>query len=514
MPAKAIMVQGTGSDVGKSVLATALCRIFSQDGYRVAPFKAQNMSNNSDVTPEGGEISRAQSEQAKAAGIAPSVWMNPVLLKPMTDIGAQVVVLGKPIGTMTAREYQAYKPRLLDVITQSLEQLKSQADILVIEGAGSPAEINLKADDMVNMWVAKQLNAPVVLVGDIDRGGVFAQMVGTMELLDETERALVRGFVINKFRGDPSLLTAGLQWLEERCRRPVLGVLPYLHELDLAEEDSLPHRPARLPTNGALLRPATGGTKQRRALRIAVIRLPRMSNFTDFDALRRESDVHLQFMDVPAAGGPLPDAIILPGTKSTAADLSFVRRQGLDRYLRRCLEDGREVVGICGGFQMLGRRLLDPDRVEATTPEMEGFGWLPLDTVFHREKAVCQVEGRHLESGLPVVGYEIHMGRLRRSPVIRPVVQVTQRSGQPTQDEDGACSEDGRVWGTYLHGIFEAPAFRRWWLNRLRARRRLPPLPASQGGAAEAGYDRLAVAVRTHLKMKAIYEWIGLHGVN
>src|SRR3989338_3718201 len=296
MRAKAIMIQGTGSDVGKSVLATALCRIFAQDGYRVAPFKAQNMSNNSDVTPDGGEISRAQSEQAKAAGIAPSVLMNPILLKPMTDVSAQVVVFGEPVGTMTEREYQAYKPTLLHVITQSLEALRRQTDILVIEGAGSPAEINLKADDLVNMWVAKQLNAPVVLVGDIDRGGVFAQLVGTMELLDESERELVRGFVINKFRGDPTLLTSGLQWLEKKYRRPVFGVLPYLHDLDLAEEDSLPHRPAQFPSNGALLRPP-----------------PRGGDFAEasVDHPRRPSPPHEQFHRLrrPQEGAGCPSAI-------------------------------------------------------------------------------------------------------------------------------------------------------------------------------------------------------------
>ncbi len=498
MPAKAIMIQGTGSHVGKSVLTAALCRIFAQDGYRVAPFKAQNMSNNSDVTPDGGEISRAQSEQAKAAGVTPSVLMNPILLKPTTDVGAQVVVLGKAVGTMTAREYQAYKPQLLEVVTRSLQQLSEQAEVLVIEGAGSPAEINLKADDLVNMWVAKQLNAPVLLVGDIDRGGVFAQLVGTMELLDESERRLVRGFVINKFRGDPTLLTSGLQWLEARYQRPVFGVLPYLPDLDLAEEDSLPHRPAPTTSNGAL--------------RITVIRLPRMSNFTDFDALRREPDVRLQFIDAPPLDAALPDAIILPGTKSTAADLSFIRQQQLDRYLQRCREVGREVIGICGGFQMLGRRILDPDLVEATTTEVEGLGWLPLDTRFHQEKAVCHVHGRHVDSGLPVVGYEIHMGRGEPPMVSRPVVQVTQRSNQPTQDEDGLRSEDGRVWGTYLHGIFDAPEFRRWWLNRLRARRHLPPLSASANASPEAAFDRLASVVRSHLNMNAIYEFMQTEG--
>ncbi|MBI4354400.1 MAG: cobyric acid synthase [Candidatus Omnitrophica bacterium] len=499
MPAKAIMVQGTGSHVGKSVLAAALCRIFAQDGYRVAPFKAQNMSNNSDVTPEGGEISRAQSEQAKAAGVTSSVLMNPILLKPTTDVGAQVIVLGQSVGTMTAREYQTYKPKLLNVITQSLEKLSRQADILVIEGAGSPAEINLKADDLVNMWVAKQLNAPVLLVGDIDRGGVFAQLVGTMELLDEDERRLVRGFVINKFRGDPTLLTSGLRWLEARYGRPVLGVLPYLHNLDVAEEDSLPSASLKLrssshPTNGTVT--------------IAVIRLPRMSNFTDFDALRREPDVHLQFLDAPPSETSLPDAVILPGTKSTIADLSFIRRQQLDRYLQRCREAGREVIGVCGGFQMLGQRLLDPDRIEAARTEAEGLGWLPFETRFHREKTVCHVLGHHVESGLPVSGYEIHMGRLQSPSARRPVVQITQRSQQPTDDHDGMQSEDGGVWGTYLHGLFDEAAFRRWWLNRLRARRHLPPLSVSAVAPPEAAFDQWASVVRSHLNMNAIYEFI------
>ncbi|MDP3722173.1 MAG: cobyric acid synthase, partial [Candidatus Omnitrophota bacterium] len=367
MSARALMIQGTGSHVGKSLLAAALCRIFTQGGLRVVPFKAQNMSNNACVTTEGGEISRAQAEQARACGVEPSVRMNPILLKPMTDVGAQVVVLGKAVGTMTAQAYQAFKPQLLVTVATSLQRLMETADLVVIEGAGSPAEINLKAHDLVNMWVAKQAQAKVLLVGDIDRGGVFAQLVGTMELLEEEERRLVRGFLINKFRGDLSLLEPGIRWLEARYRLPVVGVIPYLRDVELAEEDALSQRPI-----GSL---ATDGQ-----LRIDVIHLPRLSNASDFDPLAREPDVRLRYVDRPSTDG-MPDCVILPGSKSTMADLAFIRERGLDVYIYRCAEAACEIVGICGGFQMLGQEILDPDRVEAAVSSAAGLGLLPITTV-------------------------------------------------------------------------------------------------------------------------------------
>ncbi len=501
MPARALMIQGTGSSVGKSLLATALCRIFTQDGHRVRPFKAQNMSNNAAVTADGGEIGRAQAEQAMACRAEPSVQMNPILLKPCSDIGSQVVLLGRAIGTMTAQEYRAKKPQLLPAVTGALRALMAEAEIVVIEGAGSPAEINLKADDCVNMWVARQAGAAVLLVGDIDRGGVFAQLVGTMELLDDEERRLVRGFLINKFRGDFSLLEPGVRWLEARCGRPVLGTIPYLTDIELAEEDAAPLEQREVNGNG------------HGRLRIEVVRFPRISNFTDFDALGREPDVQLTFVDQPSSG-PLPDAVMLPGTKSTIADLSMVRERGFDGYLRACVEAGRELVGICGGFQMLGKTIRDPDRVESTEGVAQGLGFLPLTTVFHGEKLVAQVKGVHVESGLPIGGYEIHMGRMELMPDGDAVVRISERSGVATDAPDGFRARERRVWGTHVHGLFDAEAFRAWWLDRLRDRRKLltPSRWTGAGAQASAGdrYDYLAAAVRRHLDMRRVYELVGI----
>ena len=491
MPAKAIMIQGTGSHVGKSLLTAALCRIFTQDGYRVLPFKAQNMSNNAYVTKEGGEIGRAQAEQAKACGVEPSVLVNPILLKPTTDVGAQVIVLGKAVGTMTAQEYQTFKPQLFSTITQALHELMEQADILVIEGAGSPAEINLKAGDLVNMRVAKQAQAKVLLVGDIDRGGVFAQMVGTMELLDEEERDLVRGFVINKFRGDATLLESGLRWLEARYGLPVVGTIPYFQDVELLEEDSVPeHKVGVGQPNGQI--------------RIEVIRLPRISNFTDFNPLEREPDVQLRYIDRPSDES-LPDCLILPGSKSTIADLAFLREQGLDTYLQRCAAADREILGICGGFQMLGQQILDPNRMEAEIDAAPGLGVLPVTTVFGKEKLVSQVKGIHLESGLPVTGYEIHMGQMRSEPGSSAVFTFTERGGSSTSSYDGLKTPDGLIWGTHLHGLFDSGDFRRWWLNRLRRRRGLPEVPPESSYCPDGVYDRLAVAVRPHLNLETVY---------
>ncbi len=494
MAATALMIQGTGSDVGKSLIATALCRIFAREGVRVLPFKAQNMSNNAYVTKEGGEIGRAQAEQAKACGVEPSVLMNPILLKPATDVGAQVIVLGSAVGTMTAREYQAFKPQLLPTITQALHRLMEQADLLVIEGAGSPAEINLKAWDLVNMWVAKQVQAKVLLVGDIDRGGVFAQLVGTMELLDEEERKLVRGFVINKFRGDGTLLEEGIQWLESRYGLPVIGVIPYVQNVELLEEDSVP-------------RQKLNARPRHDRIRLEVICLPRISNFTDFNALEREPDVQLSYLDRPPAEA-LPDCVILPGSKSTIADLAVIRERGFADYVQRCVEAGREILGLCGGFQMLGRQILDPDLLEAPTTSAQGLGLLPTRVVFKKEKIVAQVDGVHLESGLPVSGYEIHMGQMQGMPGARPVFRLSNGAGPAAEHYDGAQSPDGRIWGTHLHGLFDAAAFRRWWLNRLRQRQGLAGLPVESVAPTSDVYDRLAAAVQPAMNLQAIKDML------
>lgn len=491
MAANVLMIQGTGSHVGKSLLTAALCRVFTQDGFRVRPFKAQNMSNNAYVTADGGEIGRAQAEQALACRAEPSVLMNPILLKPSADVGAQVVVMGQATRTMDAQEYHAHKPALQATVRRALDALRAEADLVVIEGAGSPAEINLRDNDLVNMGIAKYAQAKVLLVGNIDWGGVFAQLVGTMELLGPDERSLVRGFLINKFRGDPALLAPGVRWLEARYDLPVLGTIPYLQDVELLEEDSVP---------------LDGSRRDSAPLRIEVVELPRISNFTDLTPLEHEPDVHLRYLRHHPSDGGLPDCVVLPGSKSTIADLEFLRRQGWDRYLARAVEAGRELVGICGGFQMLGQRIDDPDRVEAAQTRAEGLGLLPVVTVFERKKLTRRARGFHVESGLAVEGYEIHMGRLREASGVRPVFMLAAHGSDPAEYPDGAQSSDGRIWGTHLHGLFDAEEFRRWWLNRLRQRKGLPSLAPVPAAPADGRYDRLAQMLRGHLDMDRLYQ--------
>jgi adenosylcobyric acid synthase len=486
------MVQGTGSYVGKSVIATALCRIFKQDGLSVAPFKAQNMANNSYVTKDGGEIGRAQAVQAEACEVAPSVLMNPVLLKPTTDVGAQVVVMGKPRAIMKAREYHAYKRKLLPSVAKALEQLRSKYDVVVIEGAGSPAEINLKKADIVNMTIARLAKAPVVLVGDIDKGGVFAQLVGTMELLSAEEKDLICGFVINKFRGDKKILDPGLDFLEKKSGKKVLGVIPYLKDCEVAEEDTIALEKLSGPTNG-----------QGKVL-IEVIRLPRISNSTDFEPLEREPDVSLRYIAAPALNS-LPDVLIIPGSKSTIADLSFLRDSGLASYVLKCARAGVEIVGICGGYQMLGKRIFDPKRVEATRREAEGLGLLESITVFTPKKLAAQVRAVHVATGLEIEGYEIHMGCTQGHNDHSSVFKIVERHGIAVEALDGASTATGDVWGTYIHGVFDSAQLRRAFLNRLRKNKGLNALQLAKPQNRLAGYDRLAAVVRESLDMRRIY---------
>ena len=495
MAARTIMIQGTGSYVGKSVITAALCRYFRQEGFRVAPFKSQNMSNNSFVTSEGGEMGRAQVFQAQACGIEPHVDMNPILLKPITDVGAQVVVLGKVVKVMSAREYQQYQPQLLGVIQQSFERLAEANDIVVIEGAGSPAEINLRPYDIVNMATARMASAPVVIVGDINLGGVFAWLVGTLELLTEEEQALVKGFIINKFRGDISLLYGGLEFLEDRTGKKVLGVLPYVKDLAVAEEDGIADSKWKGPW-------AQDPTK----LQIQVILLPHISNSTDFESLELEPDVGLRYLaEMPPHGEPLPDLVIIPGSKSTMADLAYLRSSGLADYIRQCHESGARVVGVCGGYQMLGRELLDPMQVESTAPSMEGLGLLETSTTFEPVKTTKQVRALSLDHEEEVVGYEIHMGHTHSAQPTQPRFRITREGGELADRLDGAVSADGSVWGTYLHGVFDTPAFRRRILNDLRANHNWAPLPPS-GTQAATGLDSLATLIREYLNLAVLEE--------
>jgi adenosylcobyric acid synthase len=480
--------------VGKSVVTAALCRYFRQEGLRVAPFKAQNMSNNSHVTADGGEMGRAQVFQALACGIEPRVEMNPILLKPGTDIGAQVVVLGRAVKVMSAREYHEYQPQLLGVIRESLESLLREHDIVVIEGAGSPAEVNLRPFDIVNMAVARIASAPVVLVGDINLGGVFAWLVGTLELLTVEERSLVKAFIINKFRGDISLLKDSLDFLEERTGKKVLGVLPFLKDLAIAEEDCIPDSKWK------------GSWVQDPAkLAIQVVLLPHISNSTDFDSLETEPDVALRYLAaVPQSDEALPDLLILPGSKSTMADLAYLRSSGLADYIHRCHGHGIPILGICGGYQMLGRKLFDPLGVESSMASMEGLGLLESTTTFEAQKTTVRVRAISLEHEEEIVAYEIHMGRSECRASSRPLFRIIDECGKATHRFDGAVSIDGSVWGTYLHGVFDAPAFRRRILNGLRVRRGWALLPVGNSLQPQKTVDSLAALIREHVDLAAL----------
>lgn len=519
----AIMLQGTASDVGKSMVTTALCRIFRQDGLRVAPFKSQNMALNSYVTPDGKEIGRAQGVQAEACGIAATTDMNPVLIKPIGDMQSQIVVHGKPYQQMNAMDYRKeFLPQARTLVTASVERLKADYDIVVMEGAGSPAEINLKHQDIVNMNMAAWADAPVILVADIDRGGVFAFIVGTLELLEPEERDRVKGFIINKFRGDLALLQPGLDWLEKRTGKPVLGVLPYIHNLNMEAEDSV-----------VLDQMQKGQVPKDADLDIAVIRYPRISNFTDLDPLAAETDVRLRYVSMASELGA-PDAIILPGTKSTLADLTFLRDTGIAAAVDDRVKLGAKLVGICGGYQMLGEQLSDPNGAEAKPgAQMCGLGYLPMETIFYSEKKTERVQGEvvldcgwlgkgrlaeggyedasDISASIFIEGYEIHMGRstLLRNTAVGPLFKL---QGLGDVYDDGYASSDGAAWGTYVHGIFHNDAFRRAWLNDLRAGKGLLPLNSQLDiqSDREAAFDRLADVTRAHLRMELIYEMIGI----
>jgi adenosylcobyric acid synthase len=473
-----LMVQGTTSDAGKSMLVTGLCRVLLRRGVRVAPFKPQNMALNSAVTIDGGEIGRAQAVQAQACGLEPHSDMNPVLLKPNTDRGAQVIVHGRALANMEAGAYHRYKQIAMRAVLESYRRLAARYEYLVAEGAGSPAEVNLRDDDIANMGFAEAVDCPVLLVADIDRGGVFAHIVGTLDLLAESERDRVVGFVINRFRGDRTLLDPGLEWLERRTGKPVIGVLPYLHGLHLEAEDAVPRgRPE----------------KSHARLRVIVPVLPRISNHTDFDPLRLHPGVDLQFVDL---GAPIPaaDLIVLPGSKSVQADLARLRAAGWDQALARHLRYGGKVIGICGGFQMLGRQLEDPLGVEGTEGATAGFGLLEIATTIAPEKRLARAAGRLAFADAVVTGYEIHMGITSGAALDRPATWLGERP-------DGALSADGQILGTYLHGLFDHPEAR----DALLAWAGLDPEPVPDYRAVrEAHIDRLADAVSEHLDLERI----------
>ena len=496
----AVMLQGASSNAGKSVLAAALCRILRRDGYAVAPFKAQNMSLNSGVTPDGLEMGRAQILQARACGLAPEAAMNPVLLKPSSETGSQVVVMGRPVGNMDARTYFARKRDFFATVTAAYDDLAARHEVMVLEGAGSPAEVNLMAHDIVNMAMAAHAGAGVLLVADIDRGGAFAALAGTMELLPERDRTRVAGYVLNRFRGDPGLLGDAPDFLFRMTGRTVLGVVPDIADLGLPEEDSV-------SLKAGMAFPVRSGAE----VELAVIDLPHISNFTDCDALAAEPDAGLRLARAPddLAGPRRPDALILPGSKNTLADLDWLRKTGLDRAILELAGTGRcEVVGICAGFQMLGDTVADPLGLESKRRHAPGLGLLPLCTELQAEKTLRLAQGVHEPTGLDVRGYEIHHGTTvpagDGAAGLRPALRG------PDGKALGYARPDGLVWGGYLHGLFDADAFRRAWLDGLRTRKGLRPLVTPAPYDLEPALDRLADVVRRALDMDAVRTLLGM----
>lgn len=502
-----IMMMGTSSHVGKSILATAMCRILYRKGRKVVPFKAQNMALNSYVTRDGDEMGRAQVAQAEAAGMEPMVDMNPVLLKPTGNAASQVIIMGKPVGNMSAREYhRGYSLKAFDAVKEALGRLDKEYDTIVIEGAGSPAEINLKANDIVNMRVAKYLQAPVLLIADIDRGGALASLVGTLELLDEEEKALVKGLVINKFRGDVTLLTPAIDFLEEKTGKPVLGVVPHIDQMGIDDEDSVSlEEKQAAPTEGDI--------------RIAVIQTPKISNFTDFDALAHEKDVALYYVKSVEDLGE-PDVIMLPGSKNTTEDMLYLRKSGLGEKILAHAKVGKAVIGICGGYQMLGEVIRDPQHTESQNDEAAGLGLLGMETVFASEKLTSQVVAQCHDlhfmgqsiSADNLQGYEIHMGHtaFTREADKHPFT-VCQRRGKACASQEGTANAAGNVFGTYIHGVFDNDVFRRSVLNAIRHSKGLEALANTRNVMAEKqqAYEHLADVVENALDMEKLYQIMG-----
>ncbi|MDD2365661.1 MAG: cobyric acid synthase [Desulfuromonadaceae bacterium] len=501
----AVMFCGTASDVGKSVVTAGFCRYLVKHGMAVAPFKSQNMSLNSYVTHEGGEIGRAQAVQAQACDINPHTDMNPILLKPNSDTGSQIVVQGRPVGTMSIAEYDVYKTTAYEKIWESFDRLHQAYEFIVIEGAGSIAEINLKKNDIANLKIAEMARCPVILVADIDRGGVFAQIVGTVELLDPLERSYIKGVIINKFRGDIEILKPGIEFIEQRIGIPVLGVLPWFSDINLPAEDSV-----ALGQRSKVVSIIAGIKK----INIGVIKLPRISNFTDFDPLEKEPDVHLSYVEVPEQIQGL-DILIIPGSKSTIADLYFL----MERGLYNSIQDFKgHIVGICGGFQMLGTVVFDPDGVESSIKEAQALDLLPSTTVLLREKETHQVLTYLDEAGLTVApdcngvmtGYEIHMGETTLGKGVQPFSRIFRRGNTSVSIEDGAVSNDGRIFGTYLHGVFENSRFREIYLNRIRLEKGMPLRRGGEKQSLRDPFDQLSEQLEKYLDMPRIMAICGL----
>ncbi len=503
MKNKSVMIQGTASSVGKSILTAAFCRIFKEDGHRVAPFKSQNMALNSFITEEGLEMGRAQVVQAEASGQKPSVLMNPILLKPTTDKKCQVILNGKVHDNLSAMDYHKFKPELKELIKKSYDILSEQNDIIVLEGAGSPAEINLRENDLVNMGMAEISDSPVVLVGDIDRGGVFASIYGTIMLLNEEERRRIKGVIINKFRGDVEILKPGIKMIEDLIKLPVLGIVPYM-DVQIEDEDSLAER----------FRYREGG---RGEINVEVLYLPHVSNFTDFNVFETQEDVNLRYVMRGESIGE-PDILIIPGSKNTIEDLIYLRNSGIEEQILRLHREGKTIVGICGGYQILGKTIKDPHGTESVIDEINGLGLLNAETIFEKIKTTTQVEGEVLsvDNGIlqgissdKVIGYEIHMGQTKLLDETSPLIKITKRLKEDVEIFDGGVNKEGNVFGTYLHGVFDNISFTRKMLNRVRELKGLGKIESSIDSFdefKEKEYKKLAKIVRESVDMEKIYQ--------
>ncbi len=486
------MFQGTSSDAGKSIMTAALCRILYQDGVKVAPFKSQNMSLNSFVTLQGDEMGRAQVVQSQAARLDPDCRMNPILLKPNSDTGSQVIVRGKSVGNMSVLEYNAFKPKCWHTVCESFDSLAAENDVVVLEGAGSPGEVNLKADDIVNMKMAQYAESPVILVGDIDRGGVYASFVGTMEVLAEWERKLISGFIVNKFRGQASLLDSAHTYVKNHTGREVLGVIPYLANLGLPEEDSVSFK------KGIFNRER----EREDSVDIVVINLPHISNFTDIEPFLDEPDVNIRIVNKISEVGT-PQAIILPGSKNVIHDLLYLKKEGFSEVLKKNIEAGCEIIGICGGYMMLGETIQDPYEIESSAGQIDGLQYLKMISVIEKSKQLTRVNGVHTISDSGIFGYEIHHG-------------VSTESGSPlfVFDDNSTCGtadKSGQVWGCYLHGVFDSDYFRRWFIDGLRRKAGLQPIGKIIAPYdLETAFDRLADCVRDNVDIDAIYRMLNI----
>ncbi|URZ01061.1 cobyric acid synthase [Clostridium felsineum] len=488
-----IMIQGTASSVGKSILVAALCRIFKQDGYSVCPYKSQNMSLNSYITLEGKEMGRAQVLQAYASKLEPEVYMNPILLKPTTDKSCQVIVKGEVYKNCSAKDYYSMKKEFAPMLKKDFEELENKFDIVVIEGAGSPAEINLRENDIVNMGLAELVDAPVILAGDIDKGGVFASLFGTVMLLEENEKKRIKGTIINKFRGDVDILKPGLSMLEERINIPCLGVVPYFN-LNLEDEDGAVEFNTEVNSN----------------IDIAVIKLPHISNFTDIDALKIEEDVSLRYITSSENFGN-PDLLIIPGSKNTIGDLIYIRENGIEKKIKEYAENHGFIFGICGGYQMLGDLIEDPFKMETEFLSVKGIGLLNIHTTFLDSKVTTRVKGNVINSKILVYGYEIHMGVSKFGEKVKPLIEIINKNGEEVLIEDGAINEEKNVMGTYIHGIFDGREFREYIINSLREKKGIKRKKSVvYEDIRNAEIDKLADIVRDSLDMNKIYEIIGI----